>query len=43
MMLRNFNDLCGSCITVFLYATAGTLGYKAGLQLWSKLENKLNK
>jgi hypothetical protein len=42
-MLRNFNDLCGSCVTVFLYATVGTIGYKAGLHLWDKIEIKLNK
>lgn len=42
-MLRDFNDLCGSCITVFLYAVVGTVGYKAGLTAWNKIENKLNK
>lgn len=42
-MLRNFNDICGSCVTVFLYAVVGTLGYKTGLQVWNKIEIKLNK
>ena len=42
-MLRNFNDLCGSCITIFLYATVGTLGYKTGLQLYSNIQNKIKK
>lgn len=42
-MLRNFNDLCGSCVTVFLYAVAGTIGYKTGLVAWNKIESKLNK
>lgn len=42
-MLRNFNDLCGSCVTVFLYAAVGVLGYKAGLLAWDKFESKLNK
>ena len=41
-MLKDFNNLCGSCITVFLYATVGTLGYKAGLHIWEKIENKFN-
>ena len=42
-MLRNFNDLCGSCVTMFMYATACTLGYKVGLRIWNKIEVKLNK
>lgn len=42
-MLRNFNDLCGSCMTVFLYAAAGAIGYKAGLRVWDKIETKLGK
>lgn len=43
MMLRNFNDLCGSTITVFIYATAATIGYKAGLKAWDKIQIKLAK
>lgn len=39
-MLRDFNDLCGSCISVFLYGAAGTLGYKAGLYVWDKVATK---
>lgn len=42
-MLRNFNDLCGSCVTMFLYATVATLGFKIGSHTWNKIENKLNK
>lgn len=42
-MLRNFNDLCGSCVTMFLYGVAATLGYKAGLVAWNKIETKLAK
>ena len=42
-MLRDFNNLCGSCITVFLYAAVGTLGYKTGLHAWSVIETKLSK
>ena len=42
-MLKDFNNLCGSCITVFLYAVAGTIGYKTGLHAWNKIETKLNK
>ena len=42
-MLRDFNNLCGSCITVFLYAAAGTIGYKAGLRAWNKIEAKFTK
>lgn len=42
-MLRDLNDLCGSCVTMFLYGAAATLGYKAGLTVWNKIENKLNK
>lgn len=42
-MLRNFNDLCGSCVTIFLYGTAITLGYKTGLKVWDKIETLLNK
>lgn len=42
-MLRNFNDLCGSCVTIFLYGVAGTLGYKAGLALYEKIETKFKK
>lgn len=40
-MLRDFNNLCGSCVTVFLYAVVGTVGYKAGLTVWNKIENKI--
>lgn len=40
-MLRNFNDLCGSCVTIFMYAAVGTIGYKTGLHLWEKIENKI--
>ena len=32
-----------SCVTMFMYATACTLGYKAGLHLWEKIEAKLEK
>ena len=42
-MLRNFNDLCGSTITIFLYATAATLGYKAGLEVYERIQTKLVK
>lgn len=42
-MLRNFNDLCGSCVTMFLYGVVATLGYKTGLAVWDKIETKLNK
>lgn len=42
-MLRDFNNLCGSCITIFIYATVGTIGYKTGMHVWSKIENKLQK
>ena len=42
-MLRNFNDLCGSCVTVFLYAVAGTIGYKTGLKAWEKIQIKFTK
>lgn len=42
-MLRNFNDLCGSCVTVFMYATVGTLGVKTGLHLYDKIKNKIEK
>ena len=40
-MLRNFNDLCGSCVTIFIYAAAATVGHKAGLRMWEKIEVKL--
>ena len=40
-MLRDFNNLCGSCVTVFLYAAIGTIGYKTGVYAWEKIENKL--
>ena len=42
-MLRNFNDLCGSCVTVFLYAAVGTIGYNAGLHAWGKIQTILEK
>lgn len=42
-MLKDFNKLCGSCVTVFLYTVAGTIGYKTGLRVWNNIENKLNK
>ena len=42
-MLRNFNDLCGSCVTVFLYAAVGVIGYKTGLLAWEQIEKKLVK
>lgn len=42
-MLRDFNNLCGSCITIFLYAAIGTIGYKAGTLAWNKIETKLSK
>lgn len=42
-MLKDFNKLCGSCITVFVYAAISTLGYKAGLVAWDKIQSKLNK
>lgn len=42
-MLKNFNDLCGSCVTVFLYATVGTIGYKVGLHAWDEIKTKLEK
>lgn len=42
-MLRNFNDLCGSCVTVFIYAVVGTIGYKTGLKAWDKIEAKIKK
>lgn len=38
-MLKDFNNLCGSVITVFMYAAACTIGYKAGLKAWDKLTN----
>ena len=40
-MLRDLNDLCGSCVTIFVYATVGTLGYKTGLYAWNKIQTKL--
>lgn len=40
-MLRNFNDLCGSCVTIFLYASVGAIGYKTGLHIYSKIETKI--
>lgn len=40
-MLRDLNDLCGSCVSVFLYATVGVLGYKTGMYLWDKVQVKL--
>lgn len=42
-MLKDFNNLCGSCVTVFMYAAVGTLGYKAGLHIWNNIEIKLGK
>lgn len=42
-MLKDLNNLCGSCVTVFLYAAVGVLGYKTGLLAWNKIESKLNK
>lgn len=39
-MLKDFNNLCGSCITMFLYGALATLGYKTGLFLWDKIENR---
>lgn len=41
-MLKDFNNLCGSCLTMFLYGAAVTLGYKAGLEVWTKIKNKMN-
>ena len=41
-MLKDFNNLCGSCITMFIYGVAATLGYKAGLHLWNEIEKKMN-
>lgn len=38
-MLKDFNTLCGSVITVFMYATACTVGYKTGLKVWDELTN----
>ena len=43
VMLRDFNNLCGSCVTVFLYAAVGAIGYKAGLLAWDKIETKITK
>ena len=42
-MLKDFNNLCGSCITVFLYATAATIGYNTGKVVWGKIQSKINK
>ena len=42
-MLKDFNNLCGSCVTVFLYAAIGASGYKAGMLAWNKIETKLVK
>lgn len=42
-MLKDFNNLCGSCITMFLYATACTLGYKTGLCAWDEITSRLGK
>lgn len=42
-MLRDLNNLCGSCVTVFLYGVVGVLGYKTGLLVWDKLEEKFMK
>ena len=42
-MLRDFNNLCGSCVTVFLYAAIGAIGYKAGTLAWNKIETKITK
>lgn len=42
-MFKDFNNLCGSCVTMFLYAAIATVGYKTGLYAWGKIENKLNK
>lgn len=36
-MLKDFNNLCGSCITVFAYATMATLGYKTGMHIWNNI------
>ena len=36
-MLRDFNNLCGSCVTVFLYTAVGAIGYKAGVNARIKL------
>lgn len=41
-MLKDLNALCGSCVTVFIYATVATIGYKTGLLLWEKIEEKLD-
>lgn len=35
-MLRN-------CIAISLYIAAGTIGYKAGLRIWDKIELKIAK
>ena len=43
VMLRDFNNLCGSCVTVFLYAAIGAIGYKAGVLAWDKIETKITK
>ena len=43
VMLRDFNNLCGSCVTVFLYTAVGAIGYKAGLLAWDKIETKITK
>lgn len=29
------------CSVIFLYAVAGTLGYKLGLHAWTKIQPKL--
>lgn len=42
-MLKDFNNLCGSCVTVFLYAAAATIGHKAGVLAWDKIQTKLVK
>lgn len=39
-MLKDLNNLCGSCITMFLYGAAMTLGYKTGLLVWDKIESR---
>lgn len=42
-MLKDLNNLCGSCVTVFLYAAVGVMGYKTGLLAWDLIEKKLSK
>ena len=41
-MLKDLNNLCGSCITLFTYAVIATIGYKVGTYIWEeKIEAKL--